>query len=76
VSESIRTEQDRRISELQALVSGLSAEVTRMGNNLDECEGLLGTLTVEIRRMENRQKRLYADVRRWQHLVNDDDHND
>jgi hypothetical protein len=38
VSKSIRSEQDRRISELEALVAGLSAEVTRLISLVDKCE--------------------------------------
>lgn len=38
MSDDIRTEQDRRIAELEALVAGLSAEVTRLIALVEEYE--------------------------------------
>lgn len=38
MSESLRSEEDRRIAELEALVAGQAAEITRLEKELDKCE--------------------------------------
>ena len=38
MSKSIRTERDRRIAELEALVSGQATEIDRLTKALEDCE--------------------------------------
>lgn len=40
MSKSIRTEKDRRIAELEALVAGQAVEIGRLTEALDKCEQL------------------------------------
>lgn len=47
MSESIRTEQERLIAELETLVNGLSAEVTRLHDRLQACEDHLTKMILQ-----------------------------
>jgi uncharacterized coiled-coil protein SlyX len=56
MSKSIRSEHDRRISELESLVAGLSAEVTRLINLVDKCERHMTTVILTLDRLTNQLK--------------------
>lgn len=56
MSKSIRSEQDRRISELEALVAGLSGEVTRLIAMVEQCERHMVTVILTLESLTNRLK--------------------
>jgi len=56
VSKDIRDEKDRRITELEALVEGLSSEITRLSDLLDECERQAVTLALALEKGSPRPK--------------------
>ena len=57
MSKSIRTEQDRRITELESLVAGLSAEVTRLIELVDKCEQHMAAVIHTLESLTNRLKK-------------------
>jgi hypothetical protein len=56
VAESIRTEQDRRISELESLVAGLSAEITRLIELVEKCETRMTNVVLTLESLARRLK--------------------
>lgn len=48
MSESIRTEEQRKIAELESLVAGLAHHVDHLEDQLDACHGTNDSLTFEL----------------------------
>jgi hypothetical protein len=48
MSDSIRTEDQRRIAELESLVAGLSNHVGRIEDDLDRCRGTQDSMLFEL----------------------------
>jgi predicted nucleic acid-binding Zn-ribbon protein len=60
VAESIRSEDERRVDELRALIRGQAAELGRLEHELDECERRVIKLVSGITRLRGRIARLEA----------------
>lgn len=56
MSDEIRSEQDRRITELEALVGGLSAEVTRLMDLVDKCETQMARVILTLESLTKQLK--------------------
>lgn len=48
MSDSIRSEEERKIAELESLVAGLTNHVGRLEDALDDCRGDNDSLTFEL----------------------------
>ena len=57
MSDSIRTEQDRRITELEALVGGLSAEVVRLTDLVERGERQMLMVILTLGNLAQRLKK-------------------
>lgn len=50
MSKSLRSEDDRQLVELEALVAGMSAELNRVYKKLDACENKLAELILALQK--------------------------
>jgi len=58
MSDDIRTEQERKDAERDALIAGLSTELSRVYEKLDGCEEKLLTMAAALHKLSRNQRRL------------------